>query len=80
MKLLALFFLMIFPTLAIACPGCVGSDGGMKDLYVVYVIMGFILLVYIPFFLLYRMIIKNNKAHMIGREESVETVEASSIK
>lgn len=42
-----------------ACPGCAGS---MDDPYkgnIVYILGGFILLTYIPFYLIYRTIIKN---------------------
>lgn len=70
-KLRSLLAALVFfvPAIAMACPGCVGSGGETRDLYVVYVIMGFIALVYIPFFLLYRTIIKNRGAHMIGRND-----------
>lgn len=68
---IAAALVFILPETSWACPGCVGSDGGKRDLYVVYVIMGFIALIYIPFFFLYRTIIKNRKAHEIGESEEV---------
>lgn len=42
---------------AYACPGCVGSNP--QDKYLVYILGAFILLTYIPFFFLFRLIKKN---------------------
>jgi hypothetical protein len=50
---------MLFVEVSMACPGCAGS---MDDPYkgnIVYILGGFILLTYIPFYLIYRTIIKN---------------------
>ncbi|TNF31004.1 MAG: hypothetical protein EP319_03340 [Deltaproteobacteria bacterium] len=44
-----------------ACPGCAGSMGSKRDSYTVYILMVFIGLTYIPFFVLYRTIIKHRK-------------------
>ena len=57
---LALFFIT-FSELALACPMCAGSDTGSKDAYLVYILMGFIALTYIPFYIIYSTIIKNRK-------------------
>ena len=56
--MLALIFMMTVDC-ALACPGCAGS---MDDPYkgnIVYILGGFILLTYIPFYLIYKTIIKN---------------------
>ena len=42
-----------------ACPGCAGSMSNPKEARIVWILIGFIALTYIPFYLLYRMIIKN---------------------
>lgn len=44
---------------AYACPMCAGSDLNPGDKYLVYILGSFILLTYIPFFFLYKMVIKN---------------------
>ena len=42
----------------LACPYCAGTDSG-KDQYTLYILGAFILLTYIPGYLIYRMIKKN---------------------
>lgn len=44
---------------AFACPMCAGAKGNEGSQYLVYILMGFIALTYIPFYFIYRMIIKN---------------------
>jgi len=44
-----------------ACPGCAGSMGSKRDSYTVYILMVFIALIYIPFFIIYRTVIKHRK-------------------
>ena len=51
-------FLFILET-AQACPGCAGSMNNPKDKYLVYILMAFIALCYIPFYIIYRTIIKH---------------------
>jgi hypothetical protein len=41
-----------------ACPGCAGSMNNPGDANLVYILSGFILLTYIPFYLIYRTIVK----------------------
>lgn len=56
---LALLLFLFFSDVVFACPGCAGSMENSKDNYVVLILAIFILLTYIPFYFLYRMIIKN---------------------
>ena len=42
----------------IACPGCAGSTNNQADSYTVYVLMGFIIAIYVPFFLLFKTVFK----------------------
>ena len=52
-------FLFIFlPIIVEACPGCAGSVNNKADNYTVYILMGFIALIYIPFFMLYKLFFK----------------------
>jgi len=57
-KLLALLFVSSIQY-AYACPMCAGSGSNTGDKYIVYILAGFIILTYIPFFFLYKMVIKN---------------------
>lgn len=57
-KLISLFF-YIAAEAAMACPSCVGSMDDPKSGNIVYILGGFILLTYIPFYLIYKTIIKN---------------------
>lgn len=80
MNILNFFLLFIYPwTETYACPGCMGGDG-KTDLYIVYAIMIFILLIYIPFFLIYRTIIKNRNAHLIGQASQNDIPSKDSLK
>ena len=54
---------LLFIDLAHACPGCAGSMDNPKDMYLVYILMGFVLLTSIPFAIMYRMIIKNRRVN-----------------
>ena len=64
-SLLVLFLLL--PDLILACPGCAGSTDNAADNNTVYVLMGFIALIYIPFFFLYRTIIKYRNINKVER-------------
>lgn len=58
--LIAILFNAFIST-AWACPGCVGSMDNPKDGYKVYILMVFIGLIYIPFMMIYKTIIKNRR-------------------
>lgn len=68
--LITLLFSFFISSYAWACPGCVGSVENSKAGYTVYILMVFIGLIYIPFAIIYRMIIKNrdlnNQLHEQG--------------
>ncbi|MBK23644.1 MAG: hypothetical protein CME70_06525 [Halobacteriovorax sp.] len=59
--LIAVIFNFLIFSNAWACPGCAGSMDNPKDTYIVYILMVFIGLIYIPFTLIYRTIIKNRR-------------------
>ena len=42
-----------------ACPSCMGSMNDPKSGNLVYILGGFIILTYIPFYMIYKTIIKN---------------------
>jgi hypothetical protein len=56
--LITLLSLFVF-NFVYACPGCAGSMDNPKDGMMVWILCGFIALTYIPFYLLYKTIIKN---------------------
>ncbi|ATH06576.1 hypothetical protein BIY24_01045 [Halobacteriovorax marinus] len=58
-RLVTFTILMFFVESSYACPGCAGSMGNPKDKYLVYILTGFIILCYIPFYFLYKTIIKH---------------------
>lgn len=66
MKYLPIALLLIFTDVAMACPGCIGSNP--RDQYLVYILGVFILLTYIPIFYLFRII----KKHRHFREDMNE--------
>lgn len=45
--------------MVMACPSCMGSMDDPKSGNLVYILGGFIVLTYIPFYLIYKTIIKN---------------------
>lgn len=55
---------------ALACPMCAGSKNNPEDQYLVYILMGFIALTYIPFFIIYKTIIKNRNPSIPAESES----------
>ena len=57
---LGLFFLFSFSKI-LACPNCAGSLDDPKALSTAYILMGFIILTYIPLFFIYRVIYKHRK-------------------
>lgn len=60
-----IFFSMVFAGEVMACPACAGSLQNPKDKYLVYSLMVFIALIYIPFYLLYRTIYKNRNLNQV---------------
>lgn len=69
MKLFAVFLAIFTMGQAFACPMCAGSNNG-NDQYLVYILMGFILLTYIPFYFIYRTIIKNRNPNIPAESEA----------
>lgn len=59
MKLFFGLVLFWISQLTLACPGCAGSMDNPNDMKVVWILCGFILLIYIPFFLIYKTILKH---------------------
>lgn len=58
MKYLSSILLFLFSSSVWACPYCAGTDQGGKGMTTVIVLGIFILAAYIPFFLIFRKIIK----------------------
>jgi len=61
MKAVLSLIIYLIPSIAFACPACAGSMDNPKDNITVLVLAGFILAIYIPFYLIYSMIYKNRK-------------------
>lgn len=59
--LVAVLFNLFIVSNAWACPGCAGSMDNPKANYTVYILMVFIALIYVPFMLIYKTIIKNRR-------------------
>lgn len=59
MKKLVTLILLLLTDFALACPSCMGSMDDPKSGNLVYILGGFIILTYIPFYLIYKTIIKN---------------------
>ena len=63
-KYLSAFFVaIILNTPAWACPACAGSMQNESDKYIVVALGVFVLLTYIPFYILYSTIIKNRNVN-----------------
>lgn len=58
--ILLLVIFLVLPTLSMACPNCAGSNNA-QDKYTVYILASFILLTYIPFYLIYKTATKYRK-------------------
>lgn len=71
--LLLLIFLITTLETAHACPGCAGSMNNPKDKYLVYILSAFIVLCYIPFYIIYRSILKhknfNEQIENVGKDK-----------
>jgi hypothetical protein len=59
MKLTIFFIGLIFAQNLLACPYCAGSTQGGKDSNTTLILSLFILAIYIPFFIIYRLIKKH---------------------
>lgn len=70
MKNSLIFLLILFSGQALACPTCM-SDPETSKTYLI-VIWTFIFLIYIPFFILFRSIIKNRNINKQIQEETVK--------
>jgi len=68
MRVLIILLAILIVDYAFACPGCAGSMGNPKDTRLVYILAGFIALTYIPFYILYRTIIKNRNLNLTAEE------------
>jgi len=69
-KILSALLTFIIVGQAYACPMCAGSKSNPGSEYLVYILMGFIVLTYIPFFFIYRTIIKNRNSTLPESSES----------
>ena len=56
-----MLFLYHFIATTWACPMCAGSNDSQVDQYIIYALGGFILLTYIPFFIMYKISRKHRK-------------------
>lgn len=61
MKNLIIIGLILFSFDVLACPGCAGSMDNPADTNLVYILMGFIGITYIPFYIIYKTIYKHRK-------------------
>ncbi|EQC52667.1 hypothetical protein [Bacteriovorax sp. DB6_IX] len=68
MRVFIILIAILLVDYAFACPGCAGSMGNPKDTRLVYILAGFIVLTYIPFYILYRTIIKNRNLNLTPTE------------
>ena len=66
-RLLFLVLLVVFPVVSISCPGCAGSVNNQADNYTVYILMGFIVAIYIPFFMLYKLFFKYKNINKVEK-------------
>ncbi|MBH48124.1 MAG: hypothetical protein CME71_08135 [Halobacteriovorax sp.] len=69
-KVIALIFSAFMWGQAFACPMCAGSKTSEADQNLVYILMIFIALIYIPFFIIYRTIIKNRHPNIPADSEN----------
>lgn len=58
-KTLVFFISLVFSSALLACPYCTGSTQGGKDSNTTLILAIFILAIYIPYYLIYRMIKKH---------------------
>lgn len=65
MKFLVSTALFTISLSAWSCPSCMGSVNDPKSGNIVWILGGFILLTYIPFYLIYKTIFKNRNINQI---------------
>jgi hypothetical protein len=65
--------LLLIQSPVLACPACAGSLSNPRDNVIVYILMAFIGLTYIPFFILYRMVIKHRNVNKIATTQAHES-------
>ncbi len=63
-SLLGFCILFLFSTPVFACPMCAGTDTG-KDKYTVWILGAFVLLTYIPYTIIYRLMKKGKEANRL---------------
>ena len=59
MRLIVALVFTLYCELIFACPTCIGSGNNPKASNIVYILGGFIVLTYVPFYIIYSMIIKH---------------------
>lgn len=73
-KYLAQFlFLLLLPVSSWACPYCLGTDDSAKATSIIIVLAIFIAAIYIPYVLIFRMIIKYRKSQLPASHEHPST-------
>lgn len=71
-KTLVVLFSLFFVSDLLACPFCAGQTQGGKDSNTTYVLAFFILAIYIPYYIIFRMI-KKHKALKEAHDSSGST-------
>jgi hypothetical protein len=67
-KMMVFFFTLFLPVLALACPYCAGNGQEGKDSNTTLILALFILAIYIPYYLIYRMIKKHRALVKLNEE------------
>jgi len=67
-KIFALLFISLCQVVT-ACPTCIGSGNNPKAGNIVYILGGFIVLTYIPFYLIYKTIIKHRNVNNVTESD-----------
>jgi hypothetical protein len=67
--LVTILFSLFFTTVLLACPMCGGElEGSSNRSYMVYILGAFVLLTYIPFYMLYKTVYKYRNINKIPEE------------
>ena len=69
MKVVLALVSILYSSLALACPYCVGTSQGGKDQNTTLILGGFILSMYIPYFIILRLI-KKQKAFKAANDST----------
>ena len=64
-----ILLLVLFSDYVLACPGCAGSMDNPKDARLVWILITFIGLIYIPFYIIYRTIYKHRNSTVAIEDE-----------